>query len=228
VKIRWYGQSAFLLTGEHSVFIDPFGRLEGLAERGLAFDYPPIVDVAPELLLITHEHADHNATEAIAGNPQIVRSTAGRFETALGPVTAIASEHDAAAGTMRGPNTIFAFELDGLAVCHFGDFGQATLRPEQAEAVGRPDVLILPVGGGPTLDGAQAAAIASSLGARVVVPMHYRTPAISFLEPLDAFIGAFDGRVEHVPDAYAELEPLLADGSGPVALVLAAPLAPDA
>jgi hypothetical protein len=25
--------------------------------------------------------------------------------------------------------TIFAFALDGLRLCHFGDFGQASLRP---------------------------------------------------------------------------------------------------
>ena len=41
--IRWYGQSAFLIRGERSVLIDPFGSgVAGLAERGLRFDYPPI------------------------------------------------------------------------------------------------------------------------------------------------------------------------------------------
>jgi L-ascorbate metabolism protein UlaG (beta-lactamase superfamily) len=33
MRIRWYGQSAFLLSGERTVFIDPFGPMEGLAER---------------------------------------------------------------------------------------------------------------------------------------------------------------------------------------------------
>ncbi len=42
MRIRWYGQSAFLLRGERTVFIDPFGAMEGLAGRGLQFDYPPI------------------------------------------------------------------------------------------------------------------------------------------------------------------------------------------
>jgi L-ascorbate metabolism protein UlaG (beta-lactamase superfamily) len=26
MRIRWYGQSAFLLAGENRVFIDPFGN----------------------------------------------------------------------------------------------------------------------------------------------------------------------------------------------------------
>ncbi len=54
---------------------------------------------------------------------------------AVGEVLGVASEHDEAAGTERGPNTIFVFELDGLRVAHFGDFGQRTLREEQAAAI---------------------------------------------------------------------------------------------
>ena len=39
MRIRWYGQSAFLITGERAaIFIDPFGDVEVLAERGLQFD----------------------------------------------------------------------------------------------------------------------------------------------------------------------------------------------
>ena len=40
MRIHWYGQSTFLISGERSVFIDPFGAMEGLAERGIRFDYP--------------------------------------------------------------------------------------------------------------------------------------------------------------------------------------------
>ena len=90
-------------------------------------------------------------------------------------VVAVASEHDDVAGTKRGPNTIFRFTLDGLRVCHFGDFGQSALRPEQQQAIGEVDVLFLPVGGGPTVGGESAAAIVRALRPRLVVPMHYRT-----------------------------------------------------
>jgi L-ascorbate metabolism protein UlaG (beta-lactamase superfamily) len=79
VRIRWYGQSTFLISGERSVFIDPFGAMDGLAERGLRFDYPPIENVEADVLLVTHEHADHNVVEAVGGSPEIVRSTAGTF-----------------------------------------------------------------------------------------------------------------------------------------------------
>jgi L-ascorbate metabolism protein UlaG (beta-lactamase superfamily) len=219
VRIRWYGQSAFTLAGpEHTVSIDPFGDLGALLGGRRRFDYPPVPAHTADVLLVTHEHADHNAVEAVAGEPHTVRSTAGRFETPLGEVIAIASEHDAEAGTSRGPNTIFVFSLDGLRVCHFGDFGQSALRPEQREAIGAVDLLFVPVGGGPTIDAAEAARITRTLGPAWVVPMHYRTPAIDFLDPADEFLAAF----EHVADAGAEHE-LAAGGRTSSVLHMAPP-----
>jgi L-ascorbate metabolism protein UlaG (beta-lactamase superfamily) len=189
MQVEWYGQSAFRLTSPaQTVAIDPFGDLSGLTSRGLQFDYPAITGLTADLLLVTHEHADHNGVEVVGVDPAILRSTAGRLESPIGEVTAIASEHDEQAGTARGPNTIFVFELDGLRVCHFGDFGQSTLREEQAAAIGEVDLLFIPVGGGPTIGADQATAIIERLSPRWVVPMHYRTPRIGFLETADAFL----------------------------------------
>jgi L-ascorbate metabolism protein UlaG (beta-lactamase superfamily) len=195
MRVEWFGQSAFHLSaGDTAVAIDPFGDMSALAGRGMQFDYPPIDGVQADLLLVTHEHLDHNGVEAIGGEPAILRSTAGQLESPIGTVTAVASEHDEAAGTERGPNTIFCFELDGLRVCHFGDFGQRALREEQAAAIGQVDLLFIPVGAGPTIGPEQAELIAQRLSARWIVPMHYRTPKIGFLDTADAFLE----RYEHV------------------------------
>jgi L-ascorbate metabolism protein UlaG (beta-lactamase superfamily) len=223
MRIQWHGQSAFLIDGDRSVFIDPFGQMEGLAARGMQFDYPPIADVEAELLLVTHEHADHNGVDAIGGSPQTVRSTAGTFETPIGEVVGIASEHDDEAGTKRGPNTIFCFTYDGLRVCHFGDFGQAELRPEQRAAIGEVDVLFLPVGDGPTVGGERAAAIVRELRPRLVVPMHYRTEAVNFLDPPDAFLDALGARVEQLAESELVAQDLLGTSDEPTVVLLAAP-----
>jgi L-ascorbate metabolism protein UlaG (beta-lactamase superfamily) len=222
MHVEWYGQSAFRLrAGRTTVFIDPFGDLSAPASPGLEWNYPAITGVEADLVLITHEHRDHSAAEMVGGSPAVLRSTAGRLESPIGEVLAIASEHDDAAGTERGPNTIFVFELDGARVCHFGDFGQRTLRDEQAAAIGMPDLLILPVGGGPTIDGDQAAAIAGRLQARWVVPMHYRTPRVNFLEPVDAFLERMP-RVRRFEGATFDTAELPA-GDGPLAVVPASP-----
>jgi L-ascorbate metabolism protein UlaG (beta-lactamase superfamily) len=224
MRMRWYGQSAFLIRGEKAVFVDPFGPMEGLAERGMRFEYPAIETVEPDLLLVTHEHGDHNAVDVIPGSPALLRATAGTFGSPVGEVVGVASEHDDVAGTRRGPNTIFCFTLDALRFCDFGDFGQAALRAEQQTAIGEIDVLLLPVGDGPTVGGERAAAIVRALRPRLVVPMHYRTEAISFLETPHEFLKALGARVEHLGESEFELEPLLGTREAPVVAMPAAPL----
>ena len=206
MQIEWYGQSTFRLTADGiTVAIDPFGDMTAARDRGLKFDYPPITGLQADLLLVTHEHGDHNAVEVVGGEPVVVRSTAGRFASPAGEVLAIASEHDDVAGTQRGPNTIFAFTLGGLRVAHFGDFGQAALRDEQAEALATVDLLIVPVGDGPTIGAAAAHEVARRVQARWIVPMHYRTERIGFLEPADAFLERFD-TVTRLDEPSFELE----------------------
>lgn len=189
MRVEWFGQSAFLLRGEDgtTVAIDPFGDMSALSSsRGIQWDYPAI-EAEAHVLLVTHEHGDHNGVEAIGGDPHTLRSTAGTHESPLGTVVGIASEHDEAAGTQRGPNTIFVFELDGLRIAHMGDFGQSGLREEQAAAMEDIDLLFVPVGGGFTIGAEQAALVVERLNPRWVVPMHYRTHRIGFLETADAF-----------------------------------------
>lgn len=222
MRVEWFGQSAFSLTADGTtVFIDPFVEMSGLEGRGISWEYPAIEAGAVDLLLVTHEHLDHNGVEAVGGNPHTLRATVGRHESPLGEVVGIASEHDRAAGTERGSNTIFAFELEGLRIVHFGDFGQGWLRPEQTAAIGRPDLLFIPVGGGPTIDGGTAAELASRLGATWVVPMHYRTPRIGFLETEEGFLAAMPA-VERLDSPSFETADLPLNAR-PLAVVPAAP-----
>jgi L-ascorbate metabolism protein UlaG (beta-lactamase superfamily) len=205
MQVEWYGQSAFRLTDDGTtVVIDPFGDVGALTERGLRWEYPPITGVNADLVLVTHEHLDHNGVDAIGGDPVVLRSTAGTHDSPIGEVIGIASEHDDVAGTQRGPNTIFVFTFGGMRIAHLGDFGQAGLRDEQAAALGKVDVLFVPIGGGPTIGAEQAHAIAAGAGATTIVPMHYRTERIDFLEPVDAFADAAE-RVHRVGSPIFEI-----------------------
>ena len=224
MRIQWYGQSAFELAADDAtVFIDPFGDVGAdLAERGMQFDYPVIEGVEADLLLVTHEHRDHSGVEVVGGDPAVIRSTAGTFDSPAGEVVAVAAEHDRTAGTQRGPNTIFVLSLDGLRIAHFGDFGQHTLRDAQAEAIGAVDLAFVPVGGQVTLDADEARAVVDRLGPRWVVPMHYRTPRIGFLEPADAFLATFGDAVHRLATPAFDTAELPAS-DGPLAVVPAVP-----
>jgi L-ascorbate metabolism protein UlaG (beta-lactamase superfamily) len=223
MQLEWYGQSAFRLQGAgKTVAIDPFGDMSALTRsHGVQWDYPAIQGLEADLLLVTHEHRDHNVVEVVGGDPVVLRSTAGTLESPLGTVVAVASEHDGAAGTERGPNTIFAFDLDGVRVCHMGDFGQAGLREEQATALEAIDLLIVPVGGGPTIGAQGAREVVERLRPRWVVPMHYRTPKIGFLETADEFLGYFDEVVRLDSAGFDTAE--LSGAAAPVVVVPATP-----
>jgi L-ascorbate metabolism protein UlaG (beta-lactamase superfamily) len=222
MRVQWLGQSAFLLaTDDATVVIDPMGDVAALAARGgLKLEYPPIEGIRADLVLVTHEHGDHNGVETIDGDPVVLRSTAGRLSSPVGEVVAVASEHDDVAGTRRGPNTIFVFELDGIRVAHFGDFGQRALRDEQAEAIGTVDLLFVPIGGGPTLDAQQAADVVERLRPRWIVPMHYRTHRVDFLDTADAFLERM-ANVVRLPTPQFDTAEL--QGDTPLTIVPAAP-----
>jgi L-ascorbate metabolism protein UlaG (beta-lactamase superfamily) len=220
MRVEWHGQSAFTLSGEEgTVVIDPFGDVSSLRERGIQWDYPPIEVAAADLVLVTHEHRDHNGVEVVPGEPAILRAQAGRHDSPFGEVVGVASEHDEVAGTERGPNTIFVFSFDGLRVAHFGDFGQARLRPEQRQAIGAVDLLLIPVGGGPTIGAEGAVAIVGELQPRWVVPMHYRTERIGFLDTEKEFVTAM-GEPHRMTSPFFETDKL--PGGKPTAVIVPA------
>jgi L-ascorbate metabolism protein UlaG (beta-lactamase superfamily) len=116
---------------------------------------------------------------------------------------------------------VSVFELDGVRVAHFGDFGQAALRPEQRAAIGDVDLVLIPVGGGLTIGAQEAARIVEELSPRWAVPMHYPTPRIGFLETEDEFLGLMP-RVERLDEPHFETADLPGD-EGPITVVPAAP-----
>ena len=176
-SIRYVGWSFFLITAPDGtrVAIDPYGQI----------GYP-MTSVEAEVLLITHEHGDHNNAALVQGARHVFRGlTADRmgwnriFERIGGVlIKVVPSFHDNESGTSpRGFNAIFVVETGGLRFVHLGDLGQAVLTDGQIRAIGAVDVLMIPVGAGPfTITPAEATAVAAQLRPRITIPMHYKTP----------------------------------------------------
>ncbi len=103
-------------------------------------------------------------------------------------IIGVATFHDGDGGRTRGKNTVYLMEIDEISVCHLGDLGHV-LTAEQVEELDNVDVLLLPVGGVSTINAPMAAEVVRQLEPNVVIPMHYRTPALSReLEPVEKFL----------------------------------------
>ena len=109
------------------------------------------------------------------GKPNVVLDEAGYFLPADNViVTGVSTFHDNHTGARRGKNIVFAIEAEGVRLVHLGDLGHLP-DDDQREAIGRPDVLFIPVGGTYTLDAARAKKCVELLNPRLTVPMHYQT-----------------------------------------------------
>jgi L-ascorbate metabolism protein UlaG (beta-lactamase superfamily) len=180
MKVFWLGHSCFLLRSEQgpSVLLDPF--------HGEEVGYP-LPSVRADIVTIRHDHEDHNNAEGVLGQPQIVRGP-GRHSAGGLDISGIASCHNGDEGSLRGPNTIFCFALDGIRVCHLGDLGHVLSRGD-VQAIGPVDLLFLPVGGIYTLDAEGAGLVMEQLSPALTVPMHYWTEDLGFeLDPVDGFL----------------------------------------
>lgn len=173
MKLTYYGHASFLLESDGtSILIDPFNEQVGY----------PFPTVSPTAVVVSHDHFDHSHIQVAKGSPRIIRGlkSGGKdwetVEERVGPITLsiVRTYHDPSQGSERGRNAMFKFEGEGLRVVHSGDLGH-TLSEDQAKAVGRVDVLMIPVGGYYTIGPKEAEAVAGQLRPRVVIPMHYKT-----------------------------------------------------
>lgn len=82
-------------------------------------------------------------------------------------------------------STIYRIEAAGVRVALLGNIAP-TLSDEQQEALGVVDIMIVPVGGGGyTLDATSAAGLVRQLDPKVVIPVHYADPTITYEVPQD-------------------------------------------
>ena len=95
----------------------------------------------------------------------------------------------------------YVIEIDGLRVAHLGDLGH-TLAEKVLTQMGDIDILIIPVGGEFTIDGAVAVNVMQAIEPKITIPMHFQTSglnkAFSKLESEEAFLTASGLPVERI------------------------------
>jgi L-ascorbate metabolism protein UlaG (beta-lactamase superfamily) len=191
VTLRWFGQSFFQLetSGGKSVVFDP---------QMIAVFNPP--RITADVTLISHTHNDHNQVEILKDKGRVFEGvTVSRDgkksdwkttdeKVGLIRVRNLGTYHDTLNGMQRGKNSVWIVEVDGLTFVHLGDLGHE-LTAEQVKAIGKVDVLMVPVGGIYTLNGDQAKAVVKQLKPRLyVLPMHYGVPGYEDILGPDEFL----------------------------------------
>jgi len=184
MNIFWHGQSCFEIitspakNSQVKIIIDPFSEEIGLR--------PPKLEAT--LLLVTHQHYDHNNLKIVSGSPFLIEGP-GEYEIKNIFIKGISSWHDVSQGKERGENTIYTLETEEMRICHLGDLGQKELTEEQLEKIGDIDILMIPVGGVYTISGKEAVRIMSQIEPKITVPMHYQIPKLKIkLDGLDEFL----------------------------------------
>lgn len=177
MEITFIGHSCFKIKGKEVTLVtDPCDRSTGYS----------LGELTAGIVTLSHNHPGHNNRAGVGGSPKII-SRPGEYEIGGVFVTGIGTFHDADQGVSRGKNIAYLIKMDDIRLCHLGDLGHL-LTPSQIEDLGSIDILFIPVGGVSTINGKAAAEMVKLLGPKVIIPMHYRTEAVSRLEPADSFL----------------------------------------
>ncbi len=178
MKIRYFGHACFCLDGSAGkLILDPF--------TGIGYE---MSEHEAAMVLCSHNHYDHHALEKVETDQVLETLFDGEIEGLK--IESVSTYHDEANGAKRGTCIVFKLTYDGVSVAHLGDIGFVDERViDFCKGV---DVLLVPVGGYYTVDAKDAKALADRIGAKTVIPMHYKTGACSIsIAPLGDFTSLY-------------------------------------
>lgn len=115
----------------------------------------------------------------------------GEYDVKEVCIQGFSAEMKAEKGENPEETTIYTIEAEEMRICHLGLLGQKELDSSCLEKIGDVDILMIPVGGGRAIDGAEAVKVMSQIEPKIVIPMYYKIPKLKpKLDGLDKFLKA--------------------------------------
>ena len=218
LSIQWFGHTCFLFTGGgQRVLVNPFRTI------GCTAKYRPPRATA-DLVLISSRLLDEGVVEGLPGKPKLLFEP-GIYRTNGLEIQGIRTLHDRVGGFRFGTNIAWLWKQAGIKILHLGGIA-SPISLEQKILMGRPDVLLVPVGGSAkAYTPEEAKAAIATLEPKVVIPTQYRTQAAAAdacdLVPLDSFLSLMSGTpIRRIGEDSISLTPGGLPSSGPVVDVL--------
>lgn len=204
VRIRFLGHASF--------------ALETPGGKAAVTDYTGYIgnpEVVPDVVTMNIAHDTHYTDTPDPRIPLVLRGWGelgqpARIDEEIGDLRVRNVTSD-----LRGPfgeggrkdgNSIFIFEVAGLCIGHLGHLHQV-LSDAQHAAIGRLDVVMVPVDGGFTMDPDSMATVVNRFRARLVLPMHWFSAdgLVSFIKRMQP---SFEVEIAEGPEVEVSLDSL--------------------
>ncbi len=176
LRLEWLGHLSFLVSGDGVRFLThpfrPAGCTSNLTSPTSASDY----------ILISSRLLDEGYLENLPKDRRVL-SEPGSYNLKGINLQGISMDHDRLGGRRFGRNVAWKWKQSGIFIVHLGS-AAAPINASQRILIGRPDVLILPIGGNEqstdsfaakAYSPVEAQAIVKELNPRIVIPVYYRT-----------------------------------------------------
>lgn len=162
MKIKWFGNSTFLLTSNNGnkILMDPFNIFNTFSEN-INVDF-----------ITCSKNIELNSFYTLNANTKIISSNS-TFTNKYIKIKGYKSNADSLMGLKRGSNTIYVYELDNLKLCHLGYLGEM-LNNEMINILKDCHIIFIPIGGNICIDGTMASKLISKFNPKYIFPMCYQ------------------------------------------------------
>ena len=189
--VQWLGHTSFLFTGGGlRILVNPFRPI------GCTAGYRNPQQIQTDLILISSRLLDEGVTEGFTGNPSLLYEP-GVYQFNGNQIQGIRTIKDRFNGRQFGVNVAWLWKQAGIKILHLGGLA-GPLGMEERILIGRPDLMLIPVGGGAkSYTPEEARKTIEFLNPKIVIPTHYRTLAADVtacdIEPVDNFLSVMAG-----------------------------------